>query len=155
MTPIFPFENWRLLRTKTDETTPDPDWVGTNAAPTEPVGGATITADSPTGTNEAGRAYTGVEIVVLGTNASRVPINRSTNTCDLTLVEIVTRTNVPYGGTVGDANLLCDTAFADNVPLQTKTYFPCNGATFTVRISDCAAIAGVDRLQVWWRAVSR
>lgn len=148
-------EQWSLLRTKTDETTDDPDWAGLNDSPTEPVGGAAILAEVPSCVGQRGRPYTGVEVFVLGVTDARVPQDRSSMTVDLQIVEVVSRALPGLGGTVGDAVAVIDSALVEDVLLNRVVYFPINGASqFTIRITGDASDA-VDNLQVWWRAVSR
>ncbi len=144
------FEQWQLLRTKLDAAVEDDDWVGTNTPPAD-----NFFAPMPSGKTYDGRAYTGIEVRVVGCTAARVPVNRSTNTCDITCIDRVRRDRPPLGGTVGDAAVLGDTGPDEDVPLQTRTRFPLNGSSeFTIRISSNTGIAGVNRLQIWWRAVS-
>lgn len=137
---------WTLLRTKTDETTPDADYVGTNATPAD-------LEFMPFAPSREVR-YSGVEVIVLGVDASRTPVDRAGNTCDIALIEVVDRPNPIDPSTVLDPLLAAPTA-VDDVPLQTPAYFPFNGGTFGIRISDNAAIAGVAALEVWVRPVSR
>jgi hypothetical protein len=133
-------DEWTLLRTKTDETTPDADYVGTNETPAD-------LDVMPLGPSREVR-YSGIEVIVLGVDASRVPVDRSTNTCDVTLIHVIARPGA-------DDPLLSDPASVADVPLQRPTYFPTAGGEFGIRISNNAAIAGVAALEVWWRPVSR
>lgn len=152
------YSEWKRIRTKTDEATADPDWVGTNVTPVEPVGSASITIALPDLVHMHGAPVTGVECFVIGVDANRAPVARSTNTCDLAFVEVVNRTRSALGGTAGDAVALidCSSSATTNVPLQRKVYFELNGAElFTIRISNNTGITGVDRLEVWIRGVSR
>lgn len=152
------YGEWRLLRTKTDEAVADPDWAGTNATPTEPVGGAAITVGFASLVEHHGPAVTGVEVIVLGVDASRVPVAKGANVCDLSFVEVIVRTKPGNGGTAGDAVLVadCSSASTTAVPLNRKVYFDLNGGElFTIRITGNTGIAGVDRLQVWYRGVVR
>lgn len=133
-------DEWVLLRTKTDETTPDDDYVGTNATPAE-------TNVMPLGPSREIR-YSGIEVSVLGVDGSGVPVNRAGNTCDITLIHVIRRGE-------GLDPLLSDPVAVDDAPLQRTTYFPTAGGEFGIRISDNAAIAGVAALEVWWRPVTR
>lgn len=143
-------EQWSLLRTKTDETVDDTDWVGTNAAPD-----VAICAQMPSCSSQIARPYTGVEVYVMATDASRVPVNRATMTVDLTLIEVVEREAPLLGGTTGDADAVLDSAVELAVPPQRVVYFPINGTPqFTVRVTNDANAVGT-QLQVWWRAVAR
>lgn len=146
---------WTLLRTKTDETVDDPDWAGLNDVPTEPVGGADITVAAPTMMGE-GNPITTVAIVVLGTTAARVPVDRASGTVDLQLVEVIPRTDSILGGTAGDAELVVDSAAITGVPLNRVVLADLNGARqWTVRITNDAALAGtVTQFQVWYRYCS-
>lgn len=147
--------DWRLMRTKTDETTDDPNWAGLNDVPTEPVGGAAIVVGSPTMMGE-GNPMTTVMVVVLGVTAARVPVDRASGTVDLQVVEVIDRANPNTGGTVGDAELVVDSAAVTGVPLNRPVLFELNGARqWTVRITNDASLdAAVDRLQVWYRECS-
>jgi hypothetical protein len=148
-------EQWTLLRTKTDETTDDPDWAGLNDSPTEPVGGAAILAEMPSCSNQHGRPYTGVEVFVLGVTDARVPQDRTGMTVDLQLVEVISRALPGLGGAIGDAAAVVDSSAVADVLLNRVVYFPINGASqFTIRITSDTNDAA-DNLQVWWRAVSR
>ena len=142
-------DDWILLRTKTDETTPDTDYVGTNTTPAD-----VIMDVMPLGPAREQR-YTGLEVVILGVDSSRVPVDRGANTCDITLIEVADREDPLLGGAVGLDPLIMDVNGTNNTPLQTKVYFPFAGGRFTIRISDNAAIAGVAALEVWWRPVVR
>jgi hypothetical protein len=143
---------WKLLRTKTDETVDDTDWVGTNAPPSESICG-----DFDHFPGGGGPAYTGIECIVVGTTALRVPVARSTDTVDLTLVEVIRRDVLGNGGTDGDAPLVLDSAIEEDVPLLTKVYFPLAGSEqFTIRITGDTTFDGtVTQCEVWWRPVSR
>lgn len=143
-------EQWSLLRTKEDETADDTDWVGTNATPD-----ASICAEFPSCSGQHGRAFTGVEVFMLGTTAARAPQARSSMTLDLQLIEVVRRDLPGLGGSVGDDVAILDSAVVEDVPLQRVVYFPINGSErFTIRATGDANDA-VDNLQIWWRAVSR
>lgn len=153
---MFAAGRWRLLRTKTDEGTDDPDWAGLNDSPTEPVGGADILEPMPPHVGANGMPLSGVEVVVLGTDANRVPVDRGAGTIGIQIVEVISRDDPAVGGTDGDAVLVVDSAVQAAVPLNRPTFFELNGATlWTVRLSTDAGFAGIDRLQVWWRAVYR
>lgn len=133
MTPSF-----QLLRTKTDEATEDADWVGENTIPSEG-----IRAEMRGGTASSGY-FQGIEVIVVGVNADGVPVDRAAMTVTLTLVAILSR-----GGTAED--VVYDTAEQTAVPLQTPCYFPFNGGSFTIRVTDNGGIAGVASLQIWYR----
>lgn len=143
------------MRTKTDETTDDPDWAGLNDSPTEPVGGAAILVGAPSMMGE-GNPMTTVMVVVLGTTAARVPVDRASGTVDLQIVEVVPRDEPLTGGTVGDAVLVVDSAAVTAVPLNRPVLFELNGARqWTVRITNDAALAGtVTQFEVWYRECS-
>lgn len=151
-----PAEQWRLLRIKSDETADDTDYVGTNTEPTAGVWPTGICATLPSGAGYEGRPYTGIEVCVLGTaDTTRAPQNGSTMTVDMTLIEVVERTGPALGGAVGLAAMIMQTAAVEDVPLQTKTYWPLNGSNrFTIRIDEDLGDV-VDNLEVWWRAVAR
>ena len=151
------FSDWRLHRTKTDEATADPDWAGLNDVPVEPVGSAAIVTSAPAIAIGA-MPITGVEVVVLGTTSGRVPVDRAANVCDISLVEVISRADWDTNGNnpATEAALVVDTAAVAAVPLNRKVFIELNGAaSFCVRISGNTGIAGVDRLQVWLRFVSR
>lgn len=137
---------WKLLRTKTDEATADADWVGGNDAPDESI------IDQMYGGTANSGYFHGIEVVVIGVNASGTPVDRAAMTVDLALVAALRR---PPSANAGDDpdEVWYDTSTQDAVPLQTPCYFPFNGGRFTIRISDNASIAGVAALQVWYRPV--
>lgn len=151
-------EQWRLLRTKTDETADDPDWVATNDREAGSIDFEDVNATMPEGAGANGRPYTGIEVVVVGVDASRAVQDRASMTVDLQLVLEFPRTSEQLGGAAGLEAVLCDQTVVEDVPLQRLTYFPINGAasfsSFTIRISGDVGDA-VDGLEVWWRAVSR
>lgn len=145
---------WQLLRTKTDETTDDPDWAGLNNEPVEPVGSANIVASAWPWFGSHDFALTGVEVVVLATDANRLPIDRASGTVDLTLVEVSAR--VYDDPSISEDPLVMDTAVSAAVPLNRKVYFALNGGRWTLRITNDAALpVGTTQLEVWWRPVSR
>lgn len=146
---------WFLLRTKTDETTDDPNWAGLNDNPTEPVGDADITTWAPS-VDQNGNPVTAIEVVVLGVTSARVPVDRASGTIDVQLVEVIPRDDTNLGGTVGDAVLVVDSAAVTGVPLNRPVLFEINGARqWTVRLTNDASLdAAVDRLQVWARYAS-
>lgn len=137
---------WTLLRTKTDETTADTDWVGDNDAPSEAIIG-----NMYGGTANAGYFH-GVEVVVVGVNGSNVPVDRAAMTVDLTLVAALRRPSAHSAGDDPD-EVWYDSSVQDAVPLQTPCYFPFNGGRFTIRVTDNASIAGVAALQIWYRPI--
>lgn len=148
-------EQWKLLRTKADETTDDPDWVATNDPEAGSIDFADVDARMPEGAGSDGRAYTGIEVVVVGVDSTRAVQDRASMTVDLQVVESFARTSEQLGGAIGLEAVLCDTAVVEDVPLQRKVYFPVNGSTsFTVRVTGDTGDA-VDGLEIWWRAVSR
>lgn len=148
-------ESWRLLRTKSNPTVDDTDFVGTNTA----ISGNTTTFSMPEGLGASGRPYTGVEVVVVAVDASRVVQARSTATVQLELLEAVDRSSPHYGGSPGDAavNIDEDETLTATCRLQRRVYFPVNGGrTLAVRITNDASLpGGTSALQIWWRAVSR
>ena len=154
---MFSAGEWRLLRTKTDETADDPNWAGENDVPTEPVGNADIVVPMPASVGANGLPLAGVEVVVLGTTAARVPVDRGSGTVDIQLVEVISRENPQFGGTSGDDELVVDSLAVTAVPLNRPVYFELSGARgWTVRLTNDVALAGtVTQLQVWWRAVYR
>lgn len=147
-------DRWQLLRTKTDETTDDDDWAGTNTAPSAGI----LASFGPHETSE-GRPITGIEVVVLAVTAARVPVNRATGTVDLQFTEVFPRDVAELGGTPGDADAVvdCSSASTTAVPLNRKVYFELNGARqWTIRVTNDASLPGTtDRLEIWWRGVSR
>lgn len=146
-------DQWRLLRTKADETTGDTNWAGQNDVPDE-----SICASLQSGHTVRGMPVTGIEVVVVAiTAATRVPVDRASGTVDLSLVEVIPRDVLALGGTPGDDELVCDTATVAGVALNRKVYFELNGAhLFTIRVTNGAALpAGTNDLQIWWRGVSR
>lgn len=136
-------DEWTLLRTKADETTPDADYVGTNTTPAD-------VATMPLAPSREVR-YSGIEVVVLGVDASRVPVDRSTNTCDVGIIHVINRSTP----TETLDPLLSDPTPVADVPLQRPTYFATAGGAFGIRISNNAGIAGVAALEVWYRPVTR
>jgi len=147
-------EQWRYLRTKTDETADDPDWVATNDIEAGGIDYVDIDARMPEGAGASGRPYTGIEVVVVGVDASRAVQDRASMTIDIQLVERFSRESEQLGGAIGLESVLCDSAVTEDVPLQRKVYFPLNGASsFTIRLLGDVGDA-VDNLEVWWRAVS-
>jgi len=144
---------WKLLRTKTDETTDDTDWVGTNTEPDDSICAAMPRCDS------YHNPLTGIEVRVLGVTSALAPVDRETpdDTVDLQLVDVASRENRSLGGTPGLAPLLGDTTKITGVVLQETVYFPLNGSQkFTIRITNDSSLAAtVDRLEIWWREVSR
>ena len=148
-------DDWNLLRVKADQAAADDDWVGSNTVPafTTDVGGGF--AVMPVAASRE-RQLMGVEIKVVGVDADRAPVNRGAMTCDVTLIDLMSRSDPQRGGAAGLDPILGDTTFVDNVPLQAITYVPFNGGMFTVRITDNAAIAGgITDLEIWWRPVTR
>lgn len=150
-----PAEKWRLLRIKTDETVDDTDYVGTNTLPDTRAYPDGICANVPSGAGYEGRSYTGIEVIVQGATAARVPEARATMTVDLELIEIIPR-NLPglTGHATGLAPLIVTSAVLQDITLQTKVYINFNGGLFTIRITDDQADAVTD-FEIWWRAASR
>jgi len=148
-----PAEQWRLLRTKADETTDDPDWVATNDPEAGSIDFVTEDAEIPPGPSSDGRPFTGVEVVCVGVTSGRAVQDPATMTLDLQLVEYFTRP-VGVGGAEGLEPVLFQTPVVEDVPLNRKTYWPMNGGQFTIRITGDANDA-VDNIEVWYRAISR
>lgn len=142
-----PAEQWKLLRTKADETVDDTDWVGTNVAPASAICG-----QFPEGAGYEGRAYTGIEVVVLGVTDAGVPQARGTMTFDMTLIEVIER-GVRAG--VALDPIVCVSQSVAGIAVQAKTYWPLNGARrFSMFIANDTNDA-VDNLEIWWRPVCR
>lgn len=148
-------EEWRLLRIKTDENTNDVDWVTDNTEPDAD----TLCDTMPSGTNAEGKAYTGIEYVLIGTNDAGVIQSRTATpmTFSVSLIEVFSRSDPNRGGTVGFADAIVDSDVHLLVPLQGVDYFDINGGRqFTIRLFDDANdVAAVERVEIWWRAVAR
>jgi len=144
---------WRLLRTKLDETTDDPNWVGTHVVPDRSIC-ATFEQFPSRG---ALPPYTGIEVVIGGVTATREPVQRGADTVVLTLIEAIPRDSPTTGGTPGDVPFVIDSEVREDVRLFRKEYFPIGGSTqFTIRITGDATFDGlVDRAELWWRPVTR
>lgn len=142
---------FKLLRTKLDEATADDDWVGTNALPA----GFTVALDGGLADADAEDGFDGIEVIVLGCTSARVPVNRGSNDCTVTLVRVTPRSIASLGGTAGDADMLSNVEETASVQLQDTVYFPFIGGRYTVRITANTSISGVDRLQIWTRRAKR
>lgn len=81
----------RILRTKTDEAVDDPDWAGTNTAPTEPVGGASICFGVPSYRGGQVGALRSVWVMVVCRTAAGALLNRGSCTFDMTPTECFSR----------------------------------------------------------------
>lgn len=139
---------WNLLREKTDEDTPDTDWVGTPSLPAESICGSfnPLSSHLP---------LTGVEVVVVGTDdtAARTVVARASSVFDMTLVEVMRRDNSPVQTRL---NVAVASEVEVGCALQDVYYFPINGSSlFTIRISNQTIDAAIQRLEIWWRAVTR
>ena len=142
---------WKHLRTKTDETADDTDWVGTNAVP-DAADRASLPRFFPDG-----RPVTGIEFFVAATTAVGLLVARATGTVEWQFVEVVSRDDPNAGGTGGLAQAVIDTGIPVSTALCRKVYVATNGAElFTIRITTDANVpATTTQWMVYWREVSR
>lgn len=142
---------WQYLRTKADETTDDPDWIATN----DPEAGSIdfTSADYTTPPNDGVQTFTDIEFVIWGTDANRAIQDPAAMTLTVELVQSISRTSVARGGAEGLEAGLADSAAITGVELSKLYRIPCNGGTWTIRITSDAGDA-VDNLEVWFHLVT-